>query len=132
VAVCDLFDTLAWVRPGKTVRTAHWAQMFLLQSALLGGDQRLDPALARAFLETVGLYPTGSPLLLNTGEVGVVVGQGSGAFPERPVVRLVFDAQGQPALGGELDLSQDRTREVLWPLTSAPLGINPVACFRSA
>jgi len=128
IAVCDLYDTIGWTRPGKRQRTAHYAMMTLLQTATGGQSPNLDPTVAAAVLRTVGLFPVGSPVLLNTGEIGVVTGQES-ADPDRPEIQLVFDAQGRPIEGATVELATDHARGVLWPLTLGPLGVNPVACF---
>ena len=79
-------------------------------------------------LQTVGLFPVGSPVLLNTGEIGIVTAR-EPADPERPEVQLVFGAQGQPIEGERVVLATDSARGILWPLTLGPLGVNPVACF---
>ena len=128
IAICDLYDTVAWRRAGKRQRTDHYAVMTVLQSAAGGQVPHLEPPLAAALLQTVGLYPVGSPLLLQTGEIAVVTGNETGD-PERPEVHLVFDAQGRAVDGPELDLVQERSRQVLWPLALGPLGVNPAVCF---
>jgi len=128
IAACDLYNTVKWDRPGKRQRTAHFAMMTLLQTALGGQNVNLEPAVALAVLRTVGLYPLGSPVLLTTGEIGVVSGRQGGDM-ERPEVHLVFDPQGRPVDGPVLDLSRDPNRQVLWSITLGPLGVNPVACF---
>jgi len=125
IAVCDLYDTMTWRRAGKRQRTAHFAMMTLVQTAATG---KLDLAITAALVEIVGLFPVGTPLLLNTGEVALVTR--STADLERPEVCLIYDARGTPVEGPVIDLMQDKSRGVLWPLTSEPLGINPAACFK--
>ena len=126
IQVCDIYDTMAWRRPGKRERTAHYAMMTLLQTAMAG---QADLVVAAALVDMVGLYPVGTPVLLSSGEVAVVVRPG--ADMERPEVFVVYDAQGSPVEGPTIDLRGDSSRGVLWPLTSSALGITPAACFRS-
>ena len=83
------------------------------------------------FLEIVGLFPTGSLVLLNTGEIAVVKEQSRFFALEKPKVEVVVDDAGQTVDGIEIDLSEDLSREIKWPLNSGPLQINPVRCFRS-
>jgi HD-GYP domain-containing protein (c-di-GMP phosphodiesterase class II) len=125
IAICDLYDTMAWRRQGKRQRTGHYAMMTLVQTAVAG---KADLAITATLVDVVGLFPVGTPLLLSTGEV-VVVTRPTGNL-ERPEVHMIYDARGTPVDGPVIDLTQDTSRNVLWPLTTEPLGINPVACFK--
>ena len=56
-----------------------------------------DPLLLRAFIHALGLYPVGSVVLLDSGELGIVCEPPSGPDAlARPRVRLVADRAGQP------------------------------------
>jgi hypothetical protein len=125
ISMCNLFDTLTWARQGKETVTPHRAMVALLSQA----GAQLEPSLVSLFLEIVGLYPTGSLVLLSTNEIGLVT-LPNPEDRERPMVHLVVDAQGQPVDGPRVDLSRDPSRQVLWPLKAAPLRINPVAGFQ--
>lgn len=63
------------------------------------------------FLRSIAFYPTGSQVLLTTGETGVVVGQNHG-LPQRPIVR-VFTGSNDAAMEDyavkEIDMSVDVT-----------------------
>ena len=45
------------------------------------------------FLKFVAVYPTGSRVRTNEGEIGIVVRQNK-EFPERPVLRILEDKSG--------------------------------------
>jgi hypothetical protein len=126
IATADRLDTPTWPHAGKPEAAPHQAQMALLESC--GRD--IAPALGRLFLDSIGFYPLGSAVLLSTGEVGVVTGQNPQGDLERPVVRLVGTAEGQPTSGPEVDLSLDHSRSVCWSMRASRLGLNSVACFR--
>jgi hypothetical protein len=67
----------------------------------------LDQVIVKAFINMIGLYPLGTVVVMDTGEIGVVVGIPSDpAQSARPIVRIVLAADGT-RLAGELtvDLS---------------------------
>ncbi len=56
---------------------------------------KFDEEVVAALLEFTAVYPAGTICMLNTGELGVVISQNKG-FPERPVLRLVKNKDGEP------------------------------------
>lgn len=88
VTVCDVFEALTAVRPYKPPLTPMRAFRVML-------DMRghFDPDLLRHFVKIVGIYPAGSRVRLDTGELARVVHQ----TPDlnRPVVEVV-ERDGQP------------------------------------
>ena len=65
-------------------------------------------------MENVALYPIGTTVLLDTGEIGVVVK----LYPKlqaRPVVRIVLDEFGKPLQGPEklIDFTKELIRFVV-------------------
>ncbi|MEZ5963863.1 MAG: HD domain-containing protein [Planctomycetota bacterium] len=85
VRVCDVFEALTAVRPYKKALTPLQAYAILFQNA-----DDFDPAWLRFFARTIGLYPLGTRVLLDSGEQACVVRHG--AHPQRPFVRVVHDA----------------------------------------
>ncbi|NLK07319.1 MAG: HD domain-containing protein [Firmicutes bacterium] len=68
-----------------------------------------DPECIRRFIKCVSFYPVGTPVELNTGESGVVVGSNKG-FPTRPVVRIEQNMYGHKVEPGyTVDLLQKMT-----------------------
>jgi len=88
-AIVDLFDTLVAPPPqGK-----HMSPSNALNVIYKGRGTWFQPALVEQFIQCVGVYPVGSAVELNTGEVGIVIAQN----PLRrlqPRVMVVRDAKG--------------------------------------
>ena len=88
-AIVDAFDTLIAPPPqGK-----HMSPSNALNLIYKGRGTLFQPALVEQFIQCVGVYPVGSAVELNTGEVGVVIAQN----PLRrlqPRVMVVKDAKG--------------------------------------
>ena len=91
VSVCDSYDAMVAEKP--------WRQALLPDEALAQlvaeSGARLDPTLVVALAETLGRFPVGTIVLLDTGEVAVVHASAADeADPTRPVVRTLITAQG--------------------------------------
>ena len=56
----------------------------------VSGSQHFDPQILPVFLSKIALYPVGTTVRLNTGDIGVVTFVEPG-WPTRPVVRLIMD-----------------------------------------
>jgi putative nucleotidyltransferase with HDIG domain len=87
-AVVDIYDAITSDRCYHKGRVAHEALQFLYRLALEG---HLDAALVQRFIHVVGVYPVGSVVELNTGEVAIVK-QIHHHAPLTPVVLLVKSA----------------------------------------
>lgn len=99
VRVCDVFEALTAVRPYKKALTPLEAY------AVMFRDERdFDQAWLRFFVQAMGIYPQGTFLSLDTGEVALVVGPGTS--PTQPLVQLMTDAQGRPYPDGARDTVQ--------------------------
>ncbi|MDH7478748.1 MAG: HD-GYP domain-containing protein [Syntrophomonadaceae bacterium] len=105
VAVTDVYDALladCWHRPAFLPHEA-------VRELTHGAYTRFDPRAVAALLENVAIYPVGSVVQLNTGEVGIVVDVNKAA-QKKPVVRLVVDQAGQRLTDGrEIDLDKFHT-----------------------
>ena len=124
ISVCDTYETLIWPRPDKTAVSPHRAVLALLERG--GSPDR--QALLSAFLDVVGLYPPGTAVFLESGEVAVVI-RASAGDPQRPVVRIVLDAADNPSLGPPLDLHAMPDKTILHEADPGALGINLPRCF---
>jgi putative nucleotidyltransferase with HDIG domain len=100
-AVCDVYDAITSNRPYKEgwdpaesiARMASWKGHF-------------DPAAFNAFVQSLGIYPTGSLVRLDSGLLAVVVEQVPGAMVS-PKVRIFFNTRNQlPVAPRLLDLSR--------------------------
>jgi HD-GYP domain-containing protein (c-di-GMP phosphodiesterase class II) len=101
-AVADVFDALTADRPHKAGMAPHEA-MGVLRGM---GEDKLDPQLVRRLSEQLAVYAAGAPVLLTSGELAVVVAQGSRG-PALPVVRVVADETLRVIPPYELDLGAD-------------------------
>ena len=91
IAVADVFDALCSPRPHRDAFPPDQAVKLVSRQ----GGKQLDPVLVRRLLWLVGRYPPGSLVELDTGEWGLVLGPGQGAYPMvRPRVLLISDEDG--------------------------------------
>lgn len=89
VGICDIYDSLTSPRP--------WRKRYMPQDALeylLGsGGYLFEHHLVNAFLKHIAIFPIGSSVVLNTGEVGVV-SKVDPEYSHRPTVRILKDGRG--------------------------------------
>lgn len=86
----DSYDAMITPRPYAQCRTSFEAVQELADQK----EHLFQGALVEQFLQAIGLFPTGSVVQLNSGEVGVIVAQNA-ARRLRPKIVVVIDAQGQ-------------------------------------
>ncbi|MDF2500229.1 MAG: hypothetical protein K0Q77_943 [Anaerosporomusa subterranea] len=104
-AIADVYDALTSDRPYRPALSPGEAYEFLLA----GSGTHFDPDILREFLRHVALYPVGSVVKLNTGDIGIVTHVFSG-LQTRPIVRLVVDASNTLYNSdAEIDLSTELT-----------------------
>ncbi|MES9844224.1 MAG: HD domain-containing phosphohydrolase, partial [Candidatus Sedimenticola sp. 6PFRAG5] len=89
----DSYDAMTSERPyaDKGPRPPHEAigELYGLRNVKFQGE------LVEQFIQAVGLYPTGSLVELNTGEVGAVISV-NGLRRLRPIVMLLLDEEKKP------------------------------------
>lgn len=88
-----------------------------------------DPELIRTFVRTIGIYPVGTLVKLESGRIAIVINQ-DGRDLTRPMVRIVFDANKNCFITSEdIDLSkplgQGGGDRILSHESAAKWGINP-------
>ncbi len=105
VAVADCFDAVTSKRSYRQAEERRQA-LSILQA---GAGRGFDPVVVRTFVRMLGIFPVGSLVELDTGEVGMVV-RNHERLLARPVVRIVFDASGSPSEPVEVDLSELASR----------------------
>ena len=102
VAVVDAYDAMVSRRAYQDAMLPTVA----LKNLLKCSGTRFDPILVKAFINCIGLFPVGSLVLLNTGELAVVTAVNDGPDNQhRPLVRLVRSASGRDLCGVAVDLS---------------------------
>ena len=92
VRIADTFDAMTTERPYRNkVYSPHDAIRYLVAQA----GTKFDPVLVKAFASAMGIFPVGTVLRLNTGEVGIVVRRSElSGDPDRAMVRAIVDSQG--------------------------------------
>lgn len=86
----DTYDAMITPRPYAKARTSHEATQELLdcKGTLFQG------ALVEQFVQAIGLFPTGTMVELNTGEVAIVVAQNA-TRRLKPEIVIVLDTEKQ-------------------------------------
>jgi len=82
----DTYDAMITARPYATARTSHEATQELLDCK----GTLFQEALVEQFVQAIGLFPTGTMVELNTGEVAIVVTQND-TRRLKPEVVIVMD-----------------------------------------
>ncbi len=109
VSIVDQYDGMTSARVySRTPLTPDRALKLMLSRA---GSQ-LDPILMKFYINLIGVYPTGSLVMLNTKELGLVYG--STDMPNRPKVLVIMDSNGQKVDGYLVDLSR-KTKDGRYP-----------------
>ncbi len=87
----DTYDAMITSRPYASTQSSYGA---LRQLRSLAGAE-FQPELVDQFTQAIGMFPTGTLVLLNTGEVAVVTAQ-SRARRLRPEIMIILDAEKRP------------------------------------
>jgi len=91
IGLIDSYDAMTSIRPYMASRSPHNAVMELYQSR----DRLFQAELVEHFIQTCGIYPSGSLVELSDGRVGVVTSVHS-LKRLRPSVMLLLDADKKP------------------------------------
>ena len=107
-AICDVYDAITSVRPyrqpwdpaGSLQRMAQWKGHF-------------DPTIFQAFLRSVGIYPTGTLVRLQSGRLAVVIEQNTASLV-KPRVKVFFSTRsGMPIPVQVLDLAHPSEKDAI-------------------
>ena len=90
VSVADAFEAMVSQKPYRTSMMGYQAMKNLLSDNL----RRFDPDVIKAFIQTMGIYPIGSIVLLNNGAMARVADVQTTA-PLRPKIRILIDEFGK-------------------------------------
>ncbi|MCX6562061.1 MAG: HD-GYP domain-containing protein [Candidatus Aminicenantes bacterium] len=116
VQIADTFDAMTSKRVfRRKIFTKEEALSMMLEKS----GMEFDPVILRAFISMVGVYPVGSLVFLNTGEIGIVFANNPHAsFVQRPKVKLIADAEGNKMDGPIVDLTEvdPASRKFLWTI----------------
>jgi HD-GYP domain-containing protein (c-di-GMP phosphodiesterase class II) len=90
VSVSDAFEAMVSQKPYRNSMMGYQAMKNLLSDNL----RRFDPDVIKAFIQTMGIYPIGSIILLNNGAMARVVDV-QGTAPLRPKIKILIDEFGK-------------------------------------
>jgi HD-GYP domain-containing protein (c-di-GMP phosphodiesterase class II) len=90
VSVADAYVAMIGERPYREQMIGYDA----IKNVISDNFKRFDPAVVKAFLRGMGIYPIGSIVLLSDSTVGRVTGTHESA-PLRPRVEILINAKGQ-------------------------------------
>lgn len=111
-AVCDTFDSLVYGNLTKRIKVHEAIDYIVSKAAVL-----FDFEVVKAFHESVAAYPTGSIVITNTEETGIVLRQNP-KCPTRPVIRIIKDRDGNILKEW---IEKDLTRELTLFITDTVL-----------
>jgi HD-GYP domain-containing protein (c-di-GMP phosphodiesterase class II) len=106
VKIVDYYDAI-------TTKRVYRPKTFTPEEAIrlmveLSGKE-FDPILLKAFINMIGVYPIGSLVIMDGGEIGVVIQPNPNpAFAKRPKVKLISDTGGAMVDGGDIDLAETK------------------------
>jgi putative nucleotidyltransferase with HDIG domain len=101
-AVCDVYDAITSNRPYK----AGWDPAESLRKMAEWAKGHFDEAIFQAFVKSVGIYPVGSLVRLETGRLGVVIEQSEKSLLA-PKVKVFFSTKSNVRIRPEeIDLSR--------------------------
>lgn len=103
VAIADQYDAMTSSRVyARTPTPLNKALSIMLSRT----NTQLDPYLTKVFINMVGVYPIGSLVVLNTGDMGIVYKSNPNpAFTERPKVLVILNSEGG-SIRKEVDLME--------------------------
>jgi putative nucleotidyltransferase with HDIG domain len=101
-AICDVYDAITSDRVYHKGMAPHEA----LRKIFEWSKFHFDPALVQQFLRTIGIYPVGTLVMLESGRIGVVLEQSTGNLLH-PTIRVFYDGKRRQYLPPqEVDLSR--------------------------
>jgi HD-GYP domain-containing protein (c-di-GMP phosphodiesterase class II) len=90
VSVADAFEAMVSQKSYRNSMMGYQAMKNLLSD----NSRRFDPDVLKAFIQTMGIYPIGSIILLNNGALARVT-EVHGDAPLRPKIRVLIDEFGK-------------------------------------
>jgi HD-GYP domain-containing protein (c-di-GMP phosphodiesterase class II) len=130
IAIADVYDAITSPR---VYRKSALSPDRALGLMLDGAGSDFDPILVKIFINILGVYPVGTLLKLDTGELALVISSSRKKVEKRPLVCIMKeDLVGSYYRGETIDLAKrdDQTGEYLREITEtyhpSTFGIQPV------
>lgn len=124
VAVSDVYHAMIDQRPFRKDPNLPYAAMENLLKMV--SQKKLDGRFVKSLLACISLFPVGSWVRLNSGEVARVVKADRDIYTQ-PVVVILYDINGKPCAPKTVDLRKDRVRKISEAVK--PVSDNPMEGF---
>jgi len=106
-AVCDVYDAITSNRPYK----AGWDPAESLRKMAEWANGHFDPTVFQAFVKSLGIYPVGSLVKLNSGRLGIVIEQAEKSLLT-PRIKVFYSTRSNTRIKPEIvDLSRPKCPE---------------------
>ncbi len=125
VRICDSYDAMTTPRIYQVV---PYLPHFALRVMWKLRNVWFDPLLTKIFVQLLGLYPVGSCLELDNGEIGLVIRQNQG-YPDQPIVKIILDNKEKRVEDKIIDLSMNGDIKIVRAIYAQKYGINPATYF---
>lgn len=103
IQIVDSFDGMTTAKPYREAYLPDEALKVMLKES----GTKFDPTLLKVFVNMIGVFPLGTFVQLDTGEMGLVFHNSNDASKyDRPRVKLVMDAQGNKVPSRIVDLAE--------------------------
>ena len=129
LTIADVFDALTSPRIYRTMANSP---DIALKMMLKESGKDFDPILLKVFINMLGVYPVGTLLKLDTGELGIVQDSPKNGNHDRPqIVLLMSDDNGKFKKGKSVDLSEKKPdsesfiRNVVKSIHPSSIGVQP-------
>ncbi len=130
--IVDMYDAMTSLRPYAAAKSTYDVMRYLLSKT----DALFQGEIIERFIQVIGMFPTGTIVELNTGEIGIVVRQNS-VRRLRPEVMLVLDRDKNrrkdfPILDLKKMSSDESSPDAVWivqGLDFGAFGIDPAKFY---
>jgi len=112
VSVCDVFEALTHSRAFR----GEFSPYEGLKMLILKKDIIFDRKVIKKFVEFMSIYPVGSLVHINTGELGIVTASNP-QFPTRSIVRVLMNDKKEALQDGRvINLLNDHLAYIIGPV----------------
>ncbi len=114
----DTYDAMITPKPYAGARSSYEASQELLEMK----NHQFQAVLVEQFIQAIGLFPTGSLVELNTGEVGIVVKQNELRRLKPEVVVILNTGKARKSVLELVDLARQQMEDRRWITRELPPG----------
>jgi HD-GYP domain-containing protein (c-di-GMP phosphodiesterase class II) len=112
ISIADCYDALT---SSRVYNRVPYSPEKALKFMLAKSGRAFDPLLLKVFVNSIGIFPVGTVVLLDTNELGVVVKvSGNIDKADRPTIKVIADANGNAVDGDLIDLEEQDEKTGLY------------------